>query len=96
MHANSIIAYYENRFEFSKREMEILGCLFLNPRDWTDREIRDALRYSDMNAVRPRISELIDKGALEECGSVICPVTGKRVRQIRIREHNRPQMELAI
>lgn len=96
MHANSIIAYYENKFQFTKREMEILGCMFLSPREWTDREIKDALRYSDMNSVRPRITELIDKGALEECGSNICPVTKKRVRLVRIRENNDKQMSLAM
>jgi hypothetical protein len=96
MHVNSIIAYYEHRFQFTKREMEILGCIFMSSRPWTDREIKDALRYADMNSVRPRISELVEKGCLEECASKICPITKKRVRLVRIRENNDKQMSLAI
>jgi len=85
MHSNSIIAYYEGQFQFSKRECEILGWLLQNPAPTTDRDIKDALRYADMNSVRPRITELIKKGCVEECGRTTCKVTGKSVRQIRVK-----------
>ena len=49
----------------------------------TDREIMQALGYKDMNAVRPRITELIKRGFLEECGSMRDPGTKRIVRLIR-------------
>ncbi len=58
-------------------------------RPMTDREVKDLLGFDEMNAVRPRISEmckLIDgqPGRLQECGEVKCPKTGKTVRLTRI------------
>jgi hypothetical protein len=41
--------------------------------------------FSDMNSVRPRITELIEKAKLMEVGSIVCPVTKKRVRRVDIR-----------
>lgn len=97
IHTNSIIAYWDGRHKFSKRECEILGWMFQNPAPTTDRNMKDALRYADMNAVRPRITELIKKGCVEECGERICGVTGKRVRLIQVRERTAsPQREMAI
>lgn len=84
LRVNSILAYYSSRKEFSKREMLILGWLLMNPGEWTDRQIKTGLEQGDMNAVRPRINELLELGALEECGSVNCTVTGKLVRMVKI------------
>ena len=84
MHVNSLLAYYEGRKEFNKREMLLLGWLLMNPGAWTDRQIKTGLELGDMNAVRPRISELIERKALEVSGDTVCPVTGKTVRVVRI------------
>lgn len=84
MHVNSLLAYYEGRKEFSKREMMILGWLLMNPGVWTDRQIKTGLEQADMNGVRPRINELIERKALEVVGDTVCPVTGKTVRMVRI------------
>lgn len=86
MHVNSLLAYYEGRKEFNKREMLLLGWLLMNPGVWTDRQIKTGLEMGDMNAVRPRISELLERNALEVAGDTVCPVTGKTVRVVRISE----------
>jgi len=97
IHTNSIIAYYEGRFKFSKRECEILGYLLMNPQPITDRKLKDALRYVDMDSVRPRITELIKKGCIEQCGRVTCSLTGKSVRLIKVRAMQAtPQMEMGL
>jgi len=81
IHENSIASFDENDREliFSNREREVIAA-FEDIGAETDRSILAYLRYTDMNAVRPRITELINKGVLREVGSVICPVTKKRVR----------------
>lgn len=84
MNVNSLLAYYEGRKEFSKREMMILGWLLMNPGAWTDRQIKTGLEQADMNGVRPRINELIGRKALEVAGDTVCPVTGKKVRLVRL------------
>jgi len=95
IHTNSIIAYWDGRHKFNKRECEILGWMLMHPAPVTDRNIKDALRYSDMNQIRPRITELIKKGCVEERDTVRCKVTGKTVRlvKVRVREMS-PQMEM--
>lgn len=49
----------------------------------TDREVMHGLGFVEPNAVRPRISELIDARLAEECGDVVCAATGQRVRTVR-------------
>ena len=95
IHTNSITAYWNGRHKFSKRECEILGWMLQNPAPTTDRNIKSALRYADMNSIRPRVTELIKKGCIEECDTVTCKVTGKRVRVIRVRE-TKPQTEMVM
>ena len=53
------------------------------------------LGYSDPNAVRPRITELIKKGFLEESGVIVCAFTKKRVRMVR-KVYNEPQGDLFV
>lgn len=87
MHANSLVAYWSEKFRsFSKRERLILGLLASRREigTFTDREIKDALGFCDMNSVRPRITELIKKGELEEWGSRRDSETGKMTRRVRI------------
>tara|TARA_R110000772_G_scaffold95261_2_gene193491 strand:+ start:331 stop:639 length:309 start_codon:yes stop_codon:yes gene_type:complete len=81
IHSNSVAAYDENEREqmFSKRECEIIRA-FERFGARTDRQILALLGYTDPNAVRPRITELINKGVLEQTDDKVCPVTEKRVR----------------
>ena len=60
------------------------------------RQIMKALGFTDANTVKPRITELIDKGILEECGSVRDPETGKRVRLVRIKKTPQPQENMEL
>jgi len=85
MHINSLLAYYADIRKFNKREKLIYGHLTMLDRPATDREVKDILFgfTSDMNACRPRISDLIRKGWLVEVDKVKDRVTGKRVRRVR-------------
>ncbi len=82
MHVNSLAAYEAGRVEmFSARELAILGAL-RRLKCATDRGVMLALGFTDMNSVRPRITELIKDGVLAEDGSVEDATTGKWVRLV--------------
>ena len=51
--------------------------------EMTSREIATLLGYTDMNAVRPRITELVAMGKIATCGAVTDPVTGRTVAVYR-------------
>ncbi|MBC5786767.1 hypothetical protein [Clostridium facile] len=51
--------------------------------EMTSREIATKLGYTDMNAVRPRITELMQMGKIIVCGSTFDPVTGRAVAVYR-------------
>ena len=82
--------------EFSRREKEILAIFRSKAGSFTDREIMLGLGFTDPNCVRPRITELINRGVLEECGSLIDHHTGKRVRKVRLVLRPQHQTQLAI
>lgn len=85
MHINSLQAYYEGKGDlFSKRKQEILSILSKHINGLTDREIMIVLGYQEGNAVRPRLTELIHDGVVEEIGNKEDPITGKHVRIVRI------------
>lgn len=81
MHADSLLCYREELGKFGKRAAAVAewvarnGCV-------TDREVMRGLGFTDPNAVRPRISELIDGGVLQEFSKVKDPVTRKLVRRV--------------
>lgn len=79
IHEHSVAAYYEELPKLSRRAARVLDWVELHPKV-TDREVMIGLGYSDMNAVRPRCTELVDAGSLVEVGERRCPVTGKTVR----------------
>jgi hypothetical protein len=91
MHEHSLEAHTIERDSgrLSKRAAQIVWVLS-ELRDWrkgaTDRDILGALGLFDMNSVRPRITELIKCGKLEECGSMRDPATNKRVRLVRLKQ----------
>ena len=58
--------------------LEVLGN-----KEMTSREIATLLGYTDMNAVRPRITELVAMGKIATCGAVTDPVTGRPVAVYR-------------
>ncbi len=81
IHQNSIAAYHNELPRLSKRAQKIIAWIELHPRV-TDREVKEGMGFSDMNCVRPRITEAIDMGALVEVGETVCPYTRKKVRLV--------------
>ncbi len=65
----------------------ILQIHHIMGRPLTDREVKVIGKFDDMNAVRPRITELCSEfygKRLEECGTVTDIKTRKKVRQSRL------------
>jgi glutamate-1-semialdehyde aminotransferase len=83
VHANSREAYHSEPQRISIRAAQILRHFSTIYAPQTDRQVMNALGFSDMNSVRPRITELIKAGLLVEAGDTIDYVTGKRVRLVR-------------
>jgi hypothetical protein len=89
MHDNSLEAYRIEEPKLSKRAQAIYAYIErVGPR--TDRQVMQGMWFTDMNNVRPRITELIDAGKLMEVTSVVCLITKKHVRLVDIR---RPRQE---
>jgi hypothetical protein len=83
VHDNSKKTYREELKNFSDRAYDIYIYALEQGKALTDREIMEALDFKEPNAVRPRITELIQDGWMKEVGNVICTVTEKRVRQVK-------------
>ena len=81
IHEHSIEAYHSEQPRLSRRALRILDWIELHPKV-TDREVMVGLGFTDMNSVRPRITEAVEAGALVEVGEKRCPVTGKTVRVV--------------
>lgn len=93
MHENSLQAYRENRLGiFNHREIEVLHALEVLGVA-TDREIMVKLGKTDPNYVRPRVTELVKAGVLEEVGTVEDSVSGHQVRKVRIAFVQRPPVQ---
>lgn len=90
MHQNSLFANNAGREigSFSKRCQSILDLHRRMNMPMTDRMVKEYLGFEDMNAVRPRINELIDAGMLEENGSMKDPATGMRVRLVQLKKQS--------
>jgi hypothetical protein len=85
VHANSRAAYASGRLDhFPRRAREILAIFERATKPLTDREVMIELGRSDPNAVRPRITELVEAGVLVELDPVVDLATGKRVRACKI------------
>lgn len=97
MHEHSLEAYYQGKVEvFTKREGQILSA-YERIGKASDREIADELGFPDLNAVRPRITELIASGILREIGVTKDPITFKQVRVVEIvpaNGNNCPQLNI--
>lgn len=84
IHSNSSESFHGQSPRLNKREILILSTITaLGP--ITDRAVKEALGFPDMNDVRPRITNLVSIGRVAECGNIICPVTGKTVRKVAVR-----------
>jgi hypothetical protein len=83
MHENSLDALAEISDDMSDRAEMIYTLLARTGAEMTDRGLMQCLGFTERNATAPRITELIDNRWLVETSSVECPVTGKRVRQVR-------------
>jgi predicted HTH transcriptional regulator len=82
IHANSLAAYHSTPCERSERAAAVLAVI-REQGPMTDRQVMRALKFSEPNAVRPRITELVKDGALVEVGSVRDEITGKTVRLVQ-------------
>jgi len=81
---NSRLAYHSERDagHLGDRARACLAVIRAAVAPVTDRDVAVALGFSDMNSVRPRITELIEAGVVSEHSTVRCPVTGKMVRTL--------------
>ena len=66
-----------------KSERKRLILETLGEREMTAREIAQKLNFSDLNAVKPRITELCNAGMLEACGKSWDARTARRVSVYR-------------
>lgn len=89
IHHNSLLAY--ETIDTSERNQSIYGVYENSEVPLMDREVMHKLGFRDPNAVRPRITEMIDEGLLKEVGKSKDPVTNRTVRLVRIR---RPEENL--
>lgn len=87
IHQHSRKAYTDMRNTLTKREIMIYNIL-AHRGAMTDRQIKDVLGFDDMNAVRPRVTDLKTKKLVVECGSTIDPVSRKSVRVVRLANIN--------
>lgn len=87
-HADSLAARAALDAEaLTGRRAQIVAWLHGHGRPATDREIAHGLfgDGADMNMVRPRISELLDAGALREAGTARDAATGMTVRLVAVK-----------
>jgi DNA-binding Lrp family transcriptional regulator len=79
-HTNSFLSH-QNINKYQRRQI-ILNVYRSSNRPLTDREVAERAGFCEMNAVRPRITEMIEDGILQECGVVKSQRTGRRVRTV--------------
>lgn len=85
MHDNSVAAYRVEEPKLSARAAAVLAWIVQHG-PHTDRQVAYGMGFGEnLNAVRPRITELIELCKLMEVCSVTCPVTHKTVRKVDIR-----------
>jgi predicted HTH transcriptional regulator len=85
IHDNSIKCYEEEAGNLSERQAEILRLFKQNPHnEYTDRQVMKHFWKEDPNWARPRITELITKEILRECGKTECKDTKKTVRLVKL------------
>jgi len=81
IHKNSRTSWEDLKSSLKGRHKEIWKAFSSTDGALRDRQVKDILNLPDMNSVRPRITELINRGFLMEVDSEKCPITGKKVRR---------------
>jgi hypothetical protein len=86
MRENSLAAYHTEEPKLSTRAAAIVEWLEAHG-PATDRQIMQGMGFRDMNAVRPRVTELLGPptAKLMEVGDVVDETTNRRVRRVDIR-----------
>jgi hypothetical protein len=69
------------RVDKDKRKAEIMDAFEREGKPMTDRQLARYLGYQDLNAIRPRVTELIAEKKLREYSTVICETTKRPVRK---------------
>ena len=67
---------------------QIVALLTETGRPMTDREILTTLNVEDVNNIRPEITRLKQAGEIIERGKIKCPITGKTVRTVGMKQFN--------
>lgn len=76
-----IESYQKTKPDISTRRKEILRALGIF--DMTAREIAYKLNYKDLNAVKPRLTELVQAGLVEVVGKRFDEMTQRKVSVYR-------------
>ena len=82
VHKNSARAFHS--LDTSTRHSQVLRALRQGPA--TARTVMKRCGYTDMNQVRPRITELKKVRRVYEMSDVVCPETNKSVALFAVRE----------
>lgn len=90
MHRNSLKALQEEKDGLKTRCQKLVNAFEKVVEPATDRQIAYAMGFTELNAVRPRITELLDKGILKQVNQVRCRVTGKLVRACTLSKEQKP------
>lgn len=93
LHRHSLATYAEERPKLGARLSEILA-VFRRDGRLTDRAVMRRLAYHDPNMVRPRITDAIKAGLLEEVGEERDQLTGRTVRVCAIVTNTPEQLAL--
>lgn len=88
----SVLSYHEITETLGERQRVVYDLILRYP-GRTDRELAKLALAGDPNQIRPRRTELVDRGVIEEAGKRRCEVTGKLAKTWRVRRH-RDQLEL--
>jgi len=91
MHPHSLEAYFNLVDRLYGRRHDVFEVV-RKKGPMTDKAIMVALGFSDPNAVRPRVSELIKMGIFYQSGEVRDPVSGVRVRVVNVVYNRDPLM----
>lgn len=83
MHENSLDAYGVEREKLGPRARAVLAWV-RGHGPATDRDIMRGLGFSDPNAVRPRVTELVEYRLLVETGRRVDSITRKTVRVVDV------------
>lgn len=85
-HENSIITYHETPAERKVRKEAVLQVYRERMTNLSDRMVASIMGFKDMNAVRPRITELVAAGDLIEVGKIRDELTKRPVRMCRAKQ----------